>query len=196
MSMKVIFIDDIVDQLLFISIRFDEQNNLTWGTLYMISIIVAVSKNYVIGNNGTIPWSIKGEQTRFRELTTGKTIIMGRNSFDEIGNPLPNRKTILISGSKTVTADDCITVTSLEEALRHTKEEEEVFIAGGGRVYQEALPFTDRIYLTIIDKIIEGDVYFPQIDTSSFQKIYEQRVEGEIPYTYYTYEKIMKNTPS
>lgn len=160
----------------------------------MISIIVAVSKNYVIGNNGIIPWNIKGEQTRFRELTTGKTIIMGRNSFDEIGNPLPNRKTILISRSKTVTTDSCITVTSLEEALRLAKEEEEVFIAGGGRVYQEALPFTDRIYLTIIDKVVEGDVYFPKIDTSIFLKTYEQQVPGEIPYTYYTYERINKNT--
>ena len=155
----------------------------------MISIIVAVSKNYVIGNKGVIPWNIKGEQSRFRELTTGKTIIMGRNSFDEIGTPLPNRKTILISGTRSVTADNCVTVSTLSEALELAKGEEEIFIAGGGRVYQEALPYTDRIYLTVIDMVIDGDVFFPEIDTKLFHMTYEQHIDGEIPFTYYTYER-------
>lgn len=158
----------------------------------MISLIVAVSKNNVIGNNGVIPWKIKGEQRRFKELTTGKTIIMGRKSFKEIGRPLPNRKTIIISNTENIVADNCMTVKSLLEAFDLVKGEEEVFIAGGGQVYKEALPYSDKIYITVIDKIIDGNVYFPQIDKEDFVKTYEQRIEGEIPYTYYTYERIRK----
>ncbi|KNY25480.1 dihydrofolate reductase [Pseudobacteroides cellulosolvens] len=153
----------------------------------MISIIVAVSNNNVIGNNGIIPWKVKGEQNRFKELTIGKTIIMGRKSFEEIGKPLPNRKTILISNTQSINNENCITVKSLIEAINLVKDEDEIFIAGGGQVYRDALPYTDRIYITVIDKTINGDIYFPQISKTEFEKIYEEHVDGEIPYTYYTY---------
>lgn len=83
----------------------------------MISLIVAVTKNNVIGNNGIIPWKIKGEQKRFKELTIGKTIIIGRKSFEEIGKPLPNRKTILISNTQRIESEICTTVNSLFEAF-------------------------------------------------------------------------------
>lgn len=156
----------------------------------MISIIVAVTKNNVIGNKGTMPWNIKGEQRRFKELTTGHTIIVGRKTFEAEGKPLPNRKTIIISKTKNIEFENCVTVKSLEEALELAKDEREIFIAGGGAIYKQALPMTDKIYLTIIDKVIEGDVYFPEINKEEFVKTYEERIEGEIPYTYYTYERI------
>lgn len=155
----------------------------------MISLIVAVAKNNVIGNNGIIPWKIKGEQKRFKELTIGKTIIMGRKSFEEIGRPLSNRKTILISNTQRIESENCITVKSLFEALDLAQDEDEVFVAGGGQVYKEAFPYADRIYITVIDKIIEGNVYFPEISDNDFVKKYEERIDGEIPYTYYTYER-------
>lgn len=155
----------------------------------MISLIVAVAKNNVIGNNGIIPWKIKGEQKRFKELTIGKTIIMGKKSFEEIGRPLPNRKTILISNTQRIESENCTTVKSLPEALDLVSAEEEVFVAGGGQVYKEAFPYADRIYITVIDKIIEGNVYFPKIFEDDFVKTYEERIDGEIPYTYYTYER-------
>jgi len=158
----------------------------------MISLVVAISKNNVIGNNGVIPWKIKGEQIRFKELTTDKTIIMGRKSFQEIGRPLLNRKTIVISNSENIVFDNCMSVKSLIEAFDLVKGEEEVFVAGGGQVYKEAFPYADKIYITIIDKIIEGNVYFPEINKYDFVKTYEERIEGEIPYTYYTYERIRK----
>jgi len=158
----------------------------------MISLVVAISKNNVIGNNGVIPWKIKGEQIRFKELTTGKTIIMGRKSFQEIGRPLPNRKTIVISNTENIVFDNCMSVKSLIEAFDLVKGEEEVFVAGGGQVYKEAFPYADKIYITIIDKIIDGNVYFPEINKYDFVKTYEERIEGEIPYTYYTYERIRK----
>lgn len=155
----------------------------------MISIIVAVTKNNVIGNNGIMPWKIKGEQRRFKELTTGHTIIVGRKTFQAEGKPLPNRKTIIISKTKNIECENCVTVKSLKEALNLAKDEKEIFIAGGGEIYRQVLPRTDRIYLTIIDKVIEGDVYFPEINEDEFVKTYEERIEGEIPYTYYTYER-------
>lgn len=155
----------------------------------MISLIVAVAKNNVIGNNGVIPWKVKGEQKRFKELTTGKTIIMGRKSFEEIGKPLPNRKTILISNTQHIELENCITVKFLFEAFTLAKNENEVFVAGGGQVYKEAFPYADRIYITVIDKIIDGNVYFPEICEDDFVKTYEERIDGEIPYTYFTYER-------
>lgn len=155
----------------------------------MISIIVAAAKNNVIGNKGAMPWKIKGEQRRFKELTTGHTIIVGRKTFEAEGKPLPNRKTIIISKTKNIECENCVTVKSLKEALELVKDEKEIFIAGGGEIYRQVLPMTDRIYLTIIDKVIEGDVYFPEINEDEFVKTYEERIEGEIPYTYYTYER-------
>lgn len=156
----------------------------------MLSLIVAVTKNYVIGNKGQIPWRIKGEQRRFRELTTGNTVIMGRRSFQEIGHPLPNRKTILISGTFQYEDENCTTVGSLREALELAKpEENEVYIAGGAMLYREALPFVKRMYVTHIDLEVEGDTFFPPIDENCFQKVSEELVEGEIPYTYTVYER-------
>lgn len=157
----------------------------------MLSMIVAISRNYVIGNKGQIPWRIKGEQKRFKELTTGNTIIMGRRSFQEIGHPLPNRKTILISSTFSCEEENCTTVKSLREALELAKpQENEVYIAGGARVYEEALPYADRLYVTHIELDIEGDTYFPRFDLSEFKKVSEEKVEGEIPYTYTVYDRI------
>ncbi|MGB8453155.1 MAG: dihydrofolate reductase [Anaerocolumna sp.] len=155
----------------------------------MISIIAAISKNNVLGNKGVIPWRIKGEQKRFKELTMGKTIIIGRKSFEEIGKPLPGRKTILISNTLSILTNDCITVASLSDALNAVKGEKEVFIAGGGSVYQEAMSLVERIYLTVIDMEVTGDTFFPEIDFKKFNKVYEEKMDGNIPYTYYTYEK-------
>lgn len=154
-----------------------------------ISIIVAVSKNNVIGKEGIIPWKIPGEQLRFKELTTGKTIIMGRKSFEEIGKPLPNRKTILVSRTKKIENDNCTTVKSLDEAFELVKNEDEVFIAGGGQIYKSTFELADKIYLTVIDRVIEGDVYFPEITEDDFIKTYEKKIEGNTPYTYYTFER-------
>ncbi len=160
----------------------------------MLGLIVAISKNYVIGNKGSIPWKIKGEQKRFKELTTGNTIIMGRRSYDEIGHPLPNRRTILISKTKKVESDLCTTVGSLKEALELVNtEKENVYIAGGAMLYEEALPFVDVMYITHIDLEVEGDTYFPRFDENDFSKVEETPVEGEIPYRYTVYRRKTKN---
>ncbi|MDF2942871.1 MAG: dihydrofolate reductase [Herbinix sp.] len=154
----------------------------------MLALIVAISKNYVIGNKGVIPWKIKGEQKRFKELTTGKIVIMGKRSFKEIGKPLSNRKTILISKTFQYKDENCITVGSLEEALNIIGNDE-AYIAGGEMLYREALPLVDKMYITIIDQIVEGDTYFPEFNEDDFVITEQERFEGETPYTYITYDR-------
>ena len=154
----------------------------------MIALIVAYAKNRVIGNKGCIPWRIKGEQKRFKELTTGNVVIMGRRSYEEIGRPLPNRTTIVVSNTKKYEAENCMTAGSLAEAIEMAGGRD-VFISGGARLYEEALPLVEKMYITEIDAIIEGDTYFPEFDQKQYVKEIEEEHDGEIPYTYVTYTR-------
>lgn len=154
----------------------------------MISLIVAYAKNRVIGNKGIIPWKIKGEQKRFKELTTGNVVIMGRNSYEEIGKPLPNRTTIVVSRTKNFEGENIYTVPSLEEALKLAGDRE-IFIAGGERLYKEALPIVEKMYVTEIEKVVEGDTYFPEFNEEDFKREVVEKFDGEIPFTYVTYTR-------
>lgn len=151
----------------------------------MIALIVAFAKNQVIGNKGCIPWKIKGEQKRFKELTTGNVVIMGRRSYEEIGRPLPNRTTIVISGTKNFDDDNCMTVKSVSEAI-NLAGDRDIYISGGARVYEEALPFVEKMFITEIDLEVEGDTYFPSFDKEQFVKEINEKFDDEIPYTYVT----------
>lgn len=157
----------------------------------MIALIVAYSKNRVIGNKGCIPWKIKGEQQRFKELTTGNIVIMGRRSYEEIGHPLPNRDTIVISNTGNFEAENCTTAASLEQALEIAGSRD-VYISGGAGLYREAISIVDKMYITEIDAIIEGDTFFPDFNEDEFTKKINKRVEGELPYTYVTYTRKYK----
>lgn len=152
----------------------------------MIALIVAFAKNQVIGNKGCIPWKIKGEQKRFKELTTGNVVVMGRRSYEEIGKPLPNRTTIVVSRTKKFEGENCYTVSSLREALELANDRD-VYISGGARLYEEALPIVEKMYITEIDCEIEGDTYFPTFDKAQFTKEIDEEFQGEIPYRYVTY---------
>lgn len=154
----------------------------------MVALIVAYAKNRVIGNQGMIPWKIKGEQKRFRELTTGNVVVMGRRSFEEIGKPLPNRMNIVVSSTKVFTGENCCTVGSLQEAIQLAGNRD-VFVSGGARLYEEALPIVEKMYITEIEETIDGDTYFPEFDEEDFVKVIDERFEGEIPYTYVTYTR-------
>lgn len=154
----------------------------------MISLIVAYANNQVIGNKGCIPWKIKGEQKRFREITTGNVVIMGRRSYEEIGRPLPNRTTIVVSNTKDFNGDNCFTAKSLDEAIKMAGDRD-IYISGGARLYEEALPIVEKMYITEIDCDIEGDTYFPAFDKEQFVKEIDEVVDGKIPYTYVTYTK-------
>ena len=155
----------------------------------MISLIVAYTKNHVIGNKGRIPWRIKGEQKRFKELTTGNVVIMGRRSYEEIGHPLPDRMNIIVSNTKKYEAENCVTAGSLDEAIKLAGDKE-IFISGGARLYEEALPLVYKMYVTEIDADIEGDTFFPDFDMDDFdRKVEEIHDEGDIPFTYVTYTR-------
>ena len=130
----------------------------------MIALIVARSKNNVIGKNGQIPWKIKGEQKQFKELTTGNTVVMGRKTYEEIGRPLPNRKNIVVSSTKRFEDENLKTAHSLQEAIEKA-ETPDIYIAGGCGLFQEAIPLVDRMYITEVDLTVEdGDVFFPEFD--------------------------------
>ncbi len=154
----------------------------------MIALIVAYDKNRVIGKNGKIPWKIDGEQQRFRELTTGNTVIMGRKTYEEIGRPLPNRKTIVISKTANFDGENCKTAGSLAEAIGMA--EEDIYISGGAALYEEALPLCQKLYITEIDASFNGDVFFPAFDENNYKKETIKRVDGKISYTYLTYTKL------
>ena len=137
----------------------------------MIGLIVARSKNNVIGRNGEIPWKIKGEQKFFKELTTGNIVVMGRKSYEEIGHPLPNRQNIIVSKTMKYEGENLITVSSLAEALA-LADNSNIYIAGGYGLYKEAIPFVDVMYITEVDMNIEdGDVFFPEFDVNDFDLI-------------------------
>lgn len=158
----------------------------------MIALIVAYTRNRVIGNKGQIPWRIKGEQRRFRELTTGNVVIMGRKSYEEIGHPLPNRFTVVVSNTASFEAENCTTASSLQQAIEKAKSlrpGENIYISGGAGLYGEAIGLVEKMYITEVDAEIEGDTYFPAFDAALFTKTVDERVEGEIPYTYVTYTK-------
>lgn len=154
----------------------------------MIALIVAYAKNYVIGNKGCIPWKIKGEQRRFKELTTGNVVVMGRRTYEEIGKPLPNRTTIVVSRTKEFRGENCYSAGSLQEAIALAGDRD-VYISGGAGLYEEALPIVDKMYITEIDAEIDGDTYFPRFNENDFMKEVNERFEGEIPYTYVTYTR-------
>lgn len=157
----------------------------------MVGLIVARSKNNVIGKNGKIPWKIQGEQKQFRELTIGNVVVMGRKSYEEIGHPLPNRKTIVVSKSKKYEGNNLITVGSIQEAIDLVVDKD-IFIAGGYGLYKEAIPLVDKMYITEIDMIIEeGDVFFPEFDAKEFDITIGETNRNDIKYvrTIYTRKK-------
>ena len=158
----------------------------------MTGLIVAYTKNRVIGNKGQIPWRIKGEQRRFKELTTGNVVIMGRRSYDEIGRPLPNRFTIVVSKTASYEAENCVTLPSLTEAVSYAQEhfpDKNIYLSGGAGIYREGLPLADKLFITEVDLEIEGDTFFPEFDESLYTRTVDEEVEGEIPYKYVTYTK-------
>ncbi|HZK20126.1 MAG TPA: dihydrofolate reductase [Treponemataceae bacterium] len=156
----------------------------------MIALIVAYTRNRLIGNKGRIPWNLSGEQVRFKELTTGNIVIMGRKTYEEIGHPLPHRFTIVVSTTKNISATNCVTVGSFEEAIARARQYGgDIFIAGGARLYELALPLCEKLYVTKIDAIIEGDCYFPKFDTTQYTKTFEKTVHAELDYQYVTYTK-------
>lgn len=160
----------------------------------MLALIAAFAENRIIGNNGRIPWDIPEEKHRFRDLTMGHVIIMGRRTYEEIGFPLPGRETIVISRTRKFDAPHCKTVSSLAQALELAAGQD-AFICGGARLYEEALPLADVLYLTEIHGSFDGDTRFPVFDREQYVQTEQTHVAGEIPYTFLTFRRKAMDYP-
>lgn len=128
-----------------------------------VSSIVAVGENNAIGKNNQLLWHMPADLKHFKDITSGRSIIMGRKTFDSVGKPLPKRRNIVVT-RQDITIPGCEVVKSVEEGLELCKGEDEVFIGGGAEIYKLAMHLTDRIYLTIIHKNFDADTFFPDIE--------------------------------
>lgn len=156
----------------------------------MIALIVACGRNRAIGLNGAMPWNIPGELKRFRALTTGNAVIMGRRTFESIGKALPDRINIVISSQPDYHAEGCLNARSLEEALEMARNTgRDIFITGGAVVYGQAIDLCEKLYITEIDADFEADTFFPEFDHSKYIRQVDQVHGGEFPYTYVTYTR-------
>lgn len=136
----------------------------------VISAIAAIAENRALGKDNKLLFHIPEDMKRFKELTTGHVVIMGRKTYESIGRPLKNRTNIVVTRRSTPEVEGITVKHSIEEAIEYAKtiETEEIFIIGGGEIYTQALPFTDRLYLTIVKGSPEADTFFP--DYSEFKK--------------------------
>lgn len=151
-----------------------------------VSLIAAVAANGVIGREGDLPWRLPTDLKRFKALTIGKPVIMGRKTWASIGRPLPGRANIVISRSADYSAEGAIVVHSLEEALAAARREalatgaDEVCVVGGGEIYRQAIGAADILHITEVPAEVEGDARFPEIDPAVFDKVFEEDLpQGE-----------------
>jgi dihydrofolate reductase len=136
-----------------------------------VSVIVAASANNVIGVDGGLPWRLPEDLRRFKELTMGKPMLMGRLTYESIGKALPGRRSIILTRQVDFQAADCEVVATADAAIAAVGEVEELMIIGGGNVYEQLLSMTDRIYLTRVHTHIDGDTFFPEIDPGDWRSI-------------------------
>lgn len=161
----------------------------------IVSAIVAMSENRVIGKNNRLPWHLPSDLKHFKTITTGHPILMGRKTYESIGRPLPNRTNIIITRNSTFQAAGCVVVTSIEEAVQHASSENaaEIFIIGGALVYRQLMPHIQRIYLTIVHHEFEGDAYFPKLNMNEWKESARERhpadTENAYAYSFITLDR-------
>lgn len=139
----------------------------------MITIIAAIAKNNAIGKDNDLIWHLPGDLKRFKKTTTGHSILMGRNTFESIGRPLPNRTSIIITRNENYFKEGCLIANSLEAAIELAKEEDEIFIIGGAQVYTYAIEnnIADILDITLVHDEFEADVFFPEIDLKIWEEV-------------------------
>jgi dihydrofolate reductase len=155
----------------------------------IVSLIVAMARNRVIGRGNALPWHLPADLRRFRDLTMGHPVIMGRKTFESIGGPLPGRQTIVVTRQERYAAPGCVVVHSLAAAFAAADCADEVFICGGGELYREALPLVGRIYLTVVELEVAGDTFFPELPAGTFVESGRETVPDEPLVTFIVYER-------
>ena len=157
-----------------------------------ITIIVAKSNNGIIGKDGDLPWRIPEDLKRFKRLTTGNIVVMGRKTYDSIGRPLPNRKNIVISRNTSLKIEGVEVEQDLIDVLKRNQEEN-VYVIGGGQIYVDALPLTEKLEITEVDVELVGDTSFPEIDSSQWKEIFREKrvdLESNLTYSFVSLERI------
>lgn len=140
----------------------------------MITIIAAIAENNALGKDNQLLWHLPDDFKRFKNITTGHYIIMGRKTFESFPKPLPNRIHVIISRQKNYSQLNCIVVTSLQEAIEACPKNEEVFIIGGGEIYNQSIAIADKLDITRVNHSFEADTFFPEIDMSKWKLIFNE----------------------
>ena len=163
-----------------------------------ISIVVAFSEGNVIGRNNRLIWNLSEDLKRFKAMTTGHTVLMGRKTYESIGKSLPNRRNIVLT-SIPESIIDCITVASFEDAIDVADGETELFVIGGESVFRQTLPIADKLYITEVHANLPGNAKFPDIDYSewkeTFREAHKADEKNQYDYTFINYERIGKSFP-
>ncbi|MCQ6275156.1 dihydrofolate reductase [Bacillus sp. V3B] len=153
----------------------------------MISYIVAMDKNRVIGKNNQLPWYLPADLQFFKRVTMGHPIIMGRKTYESIGKPLPGRENIIVTRNQEYKVEGCTVIHSVEELTKFTEEkQEEVFVIGGAELFQVTFPNVDRLYITMIEHEFEGDTFFPEFNETDWNLISTEKgpKDEKNPYDY------------
>jgi dihydrofolate reductase len=152
-----------------------------------ISLIVAMASNRVIGNNNVMPWHLSADLKKFKQITMGSPILMGRKTFESIGRPLPGRTNIILSRNSEYRQDECLVFNDIEKAIKKACESSgEIFVIGGADLYEAMLPIADALYITIINREFQGDAFFPDIDMNEWSEVEREDIYDD-PDTAFTY---------
>jgi dihydrofolate reductase len=157
----------------------------------LLALICAMGQNRVIGKNNQLPWRLPADLAYFKTITSGQTVVMGRKTYESIGHPLPGRKNIVLSTQHNFQPPDVLVAGSIEAVLDRAAAEA-VFIIGGALIYQQFLPYSGRIYLTLVESFFEGNVFFPELDTTwklVSQTLGVQNQRNPFPHRFLIYEK-------
>lgn len=161
----------------------------------MITIIAAIAKNNALGKNNDLIWHLPADLRRFKELTTGHYILMGRKTYESIGRTLPNRTTIIISTNKNYYVEGCFTANTLEKAINMANDKDHIFIVGGAQIYKYALEnnLVDELDITLVHHEFQADVYFPKIDLSIWEEVKREDFKADernkFDYSFIKYKK-------
>jgi dihydrofolate reductase len=154
------------------------------------SLIVAMDRQRGIGKDNRLPWRLSADMKRFRELTMGHHLIVGRKTYESIGQPLPGRQMIIVTRQSGFQAEGCLVAPSVDAALKlaRARGENEVFVIGGAELYAQTLALADRLYLTLVDAEVEADVFFPEFEASDWlmQEVIRQQADekNQFPFTF------------
>ena len=158
-----------------------------------ITIIAAIAENNALGKNNNLIWHLPTDLKRFKKTTTGHHIIMGRNTFESIGKPLPNRITVIITRNPEYKADGCLIVDSLEKALEVAKNDETPFIIGGAQIYEQAISIADKLDITEVHHTFDADVFFPEINKNTWKEssreLFTADEKNKFNYSFVSYTK-------